>query len=491
MSAQNATTPSDIAAIMPQLLAGAEGLQMTRFATAAAGAIYVYSILVSFDEEVEYFWSTLRPTFPNLLYIINRYVCLGFFLNIVYDMSGLHGDFSQAYCTKCTGVIGLTLAHLSWTGIMTIRVAALWRSHPRLVYSLWALWAGIMVVIGLFTYLSYKSVIATMTYNKYMRICATDHNPKVMVASPLPPTLYELLLTVLTIIKTYKFIAATNATSPPILHVLARDGVIYFVLSSVVSVSNMLSWHLLPPEFSGFLLYIYWALLSTCTSYLTLNLRRAYYHGRANETEQLSSQGLDPTITFARMPGNPPNSRVVGAEVGHGQEYDQGGDGDGDASTIGGSDQDIRYPRPPRERFTSTSSVWVVHDSPSRTHRTEEPTSAGTGRSSTTTTTGRSGLASTSQGPSGSGNPTGLKAACAFIMGDGEFFRDPSLRRSPSGASSDEENAGASTSAKKKDGSLHSKREKEKDLEKSGAKEDGWEVVDVIPLTKLIHSRSR
>ncbi|CCA75997.1 hypothetical protein PIIN_09997 [Serendipita indica DSM 11827] len=124
-------------------------------------------------------------------------------------------------------------------------------------------------------------------------------------------------------------------------------------------------------------------------------------------------------------------------------------------------------------------------------HQTEEPTSAGTGRSSTTTTTGRSGLASTSQGPSGSGNPTGLKAACAFIMGDGEFFRDPSLRRSPSGASSDEENAGASTSAKKKDGSLHSKREKEKDLEKSGAKEDGWEVVDVIPLTKLIHSRSR
>ncbi|KAG8770052.1 hypothetical protein FRC16_006490, partial [Serendipita sp. 398] len=253
-------------------------LQASRYTSAAAATIFVYDIFLTFDDEVQFFWRKFRFTFPNILYIINRYVGLGFFLSPIYDYAGFHGDFSDAYCSRFSGLIGFALAHLAWTGIMTIRVSALWQSHPRLIRLTWCLWVCTMaMIVGLST-VTYFKLIEHMTYNPIVRICASIASPKILMATPIPPTVYELFLTVLTLIKAYGILSKIpGRESPSLLRVLARDGVAYFVIGSIVSLGNLIAWHFLPTSLMALLLYLYWALLSSCVARLVLNLRQTYY----------------------------------------------------------------------------------------------------------------------------------------------------------------------------------------------------------------------
>ncbi|KAG9055365.1 hypothetical protein FS842_002387 [Serendipita sp. 407] len=253
-------------------------LQASRYTSAAAATIFVYDILLTFDDEVQFFWRKFRFTFPNILYIINRYVGLGFFLSAIYDYAGFHGDLSDAHCSRFSGLIGFALAHLAWTGIMTIRVSALWQSHPRLIRLTWCLWVCTMaMIVGLST-VTYFKLIEHMTYNPIVRICASMASPKILMATPIPPTVYELFLTVLTLIKAYGILSKIpGRESPSLLRVLARDGVAYFVIGSIISLGNLIAWHFLPTSLMALLLYLYWALLSSCVARLVLNLRQTYY----------------------------------------------------------------------------------------------------------------------------------------------------------------------------------------------------------------------
>ncbi|KAG8765448.1 hypothetical protein FRC15_006988, partial [Serendipita sp. 397] len=253
-------------------------LQASRYTSATAATIFVYDILLTFDDEVQFFWRKFRFTFPNILYIINRYVGLGFFLIPIYDYAGFHGDFSDAHCSRFSGLIGFGLAHLGWTGIMTIRVSALWQSHPRLIRLTWCLWVCTMVtIVGLGT-VTYFKLIEHMTYNPIIRICASMSSPKILMATPITPTVYELFLTVLTLIKAYGILSRIpGRESPSLLRILARDGVAYFVIGSIISLGNLIAWHFLPSSLMALLLYLYWALLSSCIARLVLNLRQTYY----------------------------------------------------------------------------------------------------------------------------------------------------------------------------------------------------------------------
>lgn len=314
-------TPSlaNLADLIKQFITAVDNLQSCRFTSAAAATIYVYNIVLTFDEEVEYFWTKFKLTFPNLLYISNRYVILGFFLNAVYDLAGFHGPFSDAYCKKNIQVIGFTLAHLGWTSIMTLRVVALWRANKHLVRLIWFLWLCTMTAICVLTYYSYRAVIETMSYNVYIRICAPENNPSIMLAAPIPPTLYELFLTILTLIKTFHVVKATKSTASPLLHVLARDGVIYFVLATVISTTNIIAWHALPGALTYLLLYLYWALLSTFIARLVLNLRKTYYDTRVVASQPMTTGNrMSTNIAFnttKRGAVRRPHSTFVGVET--------------------------------------------------------------------------------------------------------------------------------------------------------------------------------
>ncbi|CCA77849.1 hypothetical protein PIIN_00496 [Serendipita indica DSM 11827] len=295
----------DVSQVVAQLAKAISGLQICRFSNAAAAAIYIWGIFTSLDDEVKYFWSSFRWTLPNILYIINRYICVWFFLNLMYDFSGLHGEYSTAYCRKFVGVIGVLLAHLAFSGIQTIRVVALWKSTRWLVVVIWCLWALAMAGISTMTIILYFGITANMTYNSHIRMCSTTSVPKLLVFGPVPQTVYELFLTILTVIKTCQFVTISRHNLPPLIHIMARDGVLYFLMASCISIGNVLCWQFLPPQLTNVVLYLWWAIMSTLTSYLTLNLRKVYQGKPQTFTRTtMVTGGTNANITFTNAPDN-------------------------------------------------------------------------------------------------------------------------------------------------------------------------------------------
>ncbi|KAG9054161.1 hypothetical protein FS842_005931 [Serendipita sp. 407] len=276
-------SPAELMESLRQLIVALHSLQASRYTSAAAATIYVYNIFLTFGDEVEYFWSRLKFTFPDLLYIINRYVCLAFFLNTVYDLAGFRPDLTEEYCRKYTEVIG---------------VSALWQEHPRLVKLIWFLWAITLVTLTVLGSLSCKQVVAGMTYNRYIRMCAPASSPRILASTPIGPTTYELFLTTLTLIKAYSLSKHAKVSQTPILlRVLTRDGVSYFVLSTLLSLANIISWYLLPASLMYLFLYLYWALGSTVIAALVLNLRQTYYRGLSGESMTFGPE-VSANITF-------------------------------------------------------------------------------------------------------------------------------------------------------------------------------------------------
>lgn len=293
-----ASSDDGTVALLANLVEVISGLQATRYTSAAAAAIYVYNIFLTLDQEIEYFWKGFKFTLPNLLYICNRYLCLGFFLLATHDLAGFHDDFDDNYCRQYHGSIGFIFAHLSWTLILSLRVVALWKSHKHVVRLVWAIWACTMTAITVIVCVSSWQMAAITVYNPYIKMCASPAIPKLLAASPIAPTLYELFLTILTVIKSYNFVKASRSKAPPLLFVLMRDGVSYFVVSTTIAFGNMISWFLLPSALFSIFIYLYWALVSTVISRLVLNLRRTYYTSIILPTTVEGETRVSANITF-------------------------------------------------------------------------------------------------------------------------------------------------------------------------------------------------
>lgn len=270
-----------------QLVRGMQSLRDSQYTSAAAATIWVYDIFLTFDLEAQFLWSGFHLTIPNILYLLNRYISLGFFLNAIYDIAGFRGDLSESYCKKGTQTIAFILAHFCWTGIMLLRVNALWSQNRWLVRVLWVFWACTMGAIIATTWLSHVQYSAGLIYSPIVRMCVpTTAPPPVMAVSPVAPTFYELVMTILTIVKTYRHRALVgDSYISPLLRTLTLDGVIYFVMSSAIAMANILCWNLLPSSHSLILLYLYWGLVATLMSRLVLNLRFTSRHrGFTGET---------------------------------------------------------------------------------------------------------------------------------------------------------------------------------------------------------------
>ncbi|PVG04240.1 hypothetical protein CPB86DRAFT_792953 [Serendipita vermifera] len=300
-----------------QLVRGMQSLRDSQYTSAAAVTIWVYDIFLTFDLEgclSRPFtkWTTLDEISPVLsfvgaipmvgisshdsqyivsfesLYLFGlfpeRYLWYDHFYKVLFaivfvifmvvHIAGFRGDLSESYCKKGTQTIAFILAHFCWTGIMLLRVNALWSQNRWLVRVLWVFWACTMGAIIATTWLSHVQYSAGLIYSPIVRMCVpTTAPPPVMAVSPVAPTFYELVMTILTIVKTYRHRA------------LVGDSYISPLMSSAIAMANILCWNLLPSSHSLILLYLYWGLVATLMSRLVLNLRFTSRHrGFTGET---------------------------------------------------------------------------------------------------------------------------------------------------------------------------------------------------------------
>ncbi|KIM32728.1 hypothetical protein M408DRAFT_326474 [Serendipita vermifera MAFF 305830] len=268
-----------------KLIHAIDGLRQARYMNAAATTFYLYDILITLDQEAEHIWARLSFNLPTILYITNRYICLAFFLISTYDLAGFHGPFSDDECQKPKDIVGMMLAHISWTGVMTIRTCALWRQKKWLVRLIWAIWPCVLGAIITVGCLSRLEISRTISYNTLVGICASSETPRIFAVAPIPPALYEMLLTTLTILKAMDFNLFLPGSAIPMLYrVLARDGVAYFVVSALISMGNMITWLALPASQMYLFLYVYWAFSSVIVSRMVLNLRATYSRSQREQS---------------------------------------------------------------------------------------------------------------------------------------------------------------------------------------------------------------
>lgn len=341
----------------------ANGLQFARYTTVALSTLYLYDILLTLDVEVALIWSHISFNLLNVLYITNRYVGYVFFVIIMYNLPGFHSDLSDAYCKIPMDLVGIFIAYAAWTGIMNIRVCAIYRQKWRLVMVLRLLWAGAMGALFASLFLTYKES-APRAYSAETLLCLITSNSNTMKTIPIGPAVYEIILTFLTVLKSFDFSDdASDTTLPFVYRVLAREGMAYFMISMMITLIIMIYWYLFPGSSVLLLLLCYWGVMSPLLARLVLRLKTAH---QVNLSEQGASGDATASIPFFRSPGQHPFRGHV-----------HGGRGSGRFSTAKSSfvdtpihsdtrmaqseEDDQGWNSPRSHAFERRHPTWIVH----------------------------------------------------------------------------------------------------------------------------------
>ncbi|KAI0737698.1 hypothetical protein C8Q80DRAFT_1055307, partial [Daedaleopsis nitida] len=242
-----------------------QDLFVARACVISGYAIFVYELFAAIPDEVEYIWPTRWST-VKVIYILNRYGNLVFLTVGMLQNMGQWRDDAPSFCYRSTLAISLVqLASFSSVHILVLlRAWATWGRHIKILIVLIVLFIAYATVSGALTIYAvvsigphsypFADVIGTcltpvpcdpdceIAFN-YHRVIATN---SVSRTSPqwvvfLPSMILEFAIFALTMVslRQYRFDFSTARRSP-IARVIARDGIIYFLVSVFNSVINML-----------------------------------------------------------------------------------------------------------------------------------------------------------------------------------------------------------------------------------------------------------
>ncbi|KIJ35523.1 hypothetical protein M422DRAFT_782536 [Sphaerobolus stellatus SS14] len=251
----------------PSNLLGAEEIILVTGIYRITGALWIvplclvfYDFVLTFEAEVQYFWSTQGGTLTRVLFFVNRYWPAGNLVHAVpYNNVTIFIDLSlisSKFATPGARIVGRYTAysagaqHLIVGGILTIRIYAMFKCNKKLLVvllTLYALWIGSeTILIGLVTS-RFKS-------NEALRDiftgCAPTNIPTWCYIYWLPSLAFESLLLILACWKTIQEASSSFWTSK-IMVVLLRDSVLYFGGVTLFTIANFLAWYIAPLPLYG------------------------------------------------------------------------------------------------------------------------------------------------------------------------------------------------------------------------------------------------
>ncbi|KAF8608376.1 hypothetical protein BDV93DRAFT_519421 [Ceratobasidium sp. AG-I] len=241
---------------------------------AIAGAcILCYDHIVTFPEEVALVWKQ-KWSLVSTLFVLNRYITPIVVALDIYDKGGLAKSLSQSFCINwyygetVWNIVSFGLIH----ALVALRVHAIW-GRPR--------WLSITLIVLFVIYFVVTAVIAfkfqiefsgTVAFNPLFKLCFAEISPHLWTCW-LPALVYESILFGLTITKAAEH--SKRSINTPILYVLYRDGVMYFVIICCCSLFNMMVWLLAPPTLVALSKYFVLSVVPTMGARLVLNLKGA------------------------------------------------------------------------------------------------------------------------------------------------------------------------------------------------------------------------
>lgn len=266
-----------------EFLSAKLSVMVSQYALVAAATVFTYDILLTLGDEIELVWKRDLWTFPTLLYFGNRYVSLASILFMAYSLSPFHPPFSQTFCKQGVSIVGFVVGVASWGGIMVLRVAALWKTNMRIFWFLWATLVVMVFTMGAGAAVVYFSMLPTLAYNSILGTCTSISGSHIQTILPGVQAAFVWLVTAFTVMKAYQYPSPlrTLKDMSSVMSLLLRDGVIYFIVVSILSLVSGISWLLIPRDTSPNLIYVFvylnWSIFSTIVARLFLRLRKMFY----------------------------------------------------------------------------------------------------------------------------------------------------------------------------------------------------------------------
>ncbi|KAF8706615.1 hypothetical protein RHS03_04644, partial [Rhizoctonia solani] len=288
------STDLAMAAQLHELEIALHHILASRCLAIAGFCILIYDHILTFPQEVELIWKQQRswvsvffvlvsqlafaflngvPTFSGQ----NRYITPLVLIVDVYDKGGLANFLSQTFCVNwyfaesAWNLVAFSLIH----ALVALRVHAIW-GRPR--------WLSITLALLFVAYFTVTTVVGhfliafkfeidfahTVAYNPLFRLCFAEVSPYLWTCW-LPALIFELFVFVMTVIKAIEH--SKNKVNTPVVRVLYRDGIIYFIVISLCSMFNMMVWLLAPPTLVALSKYFVLCIVPTMGARLVLNLR--------------------------------------------------------------------------------------------------------------------------------------------------------------------------------------------------------------------------
>ncbi|KAI6142701.1 hypothetical protein BKA82DRAFT_1000230 [Pisolithus tinctorius] len=254
----------------------------------AALTFLLYDHLITLAEEVTYIWAHPKHA-SAILFFVNRY--LGCFLAVTQTVM-LFVIMSPEVCIQYTHYrrVLIFMNQAIVCTLFIIRTYALYGGNKRLLAFL------------LFTSLALASPVAWSlarqqgTSATNIPGCQMIYNTNTATHLAIPPEalcIFDTLIFVLTVYKTFKVGIRSNAHSKPnLVMLLLRDGAIYFVIVAMVNLANILTFFVAPELLRGGLTIVSICIAITMVSRLMLNLHKTADAGIFSYRKHLTSSAI-------------------------------------------------------------------------------------------------------------------------------------------------------------------------------------------------------
>jgi len=249
-------------------------LTATRFSTFASLAFLVYDHVLTLDAEIEFVWRRAW-SFGKVMFIFNRYfglAVLAFNSIVHFYHSPTHSQFCEIF-RAWTG-IAVMLAVMSAEVILMARIYAVYDRSKRVLIIMAVLFAVNIMSSAMIIFLSPPG--GTRSPPKALPGCFVVDQAASFFICWIPAFTFETILFSMMLYRGWGTL--TGKLSSPLMNVVIRDSIVYFIIIFAALFANCLTWALSPQTFNVELSGC-WTIASSCAfgSRLLLNIRERYF----------------------------------------------------------------------------------------------------------------------------------------------------------------------------------------------------------------------
>ncbi|KAL4244458.1 hypothetical protein ABKN59_008693 [Abortiporus biennis] len=253
--------------------------------------ITYYDYLLTSGDEARYIWGCKGSIL--WIFYFNRYFSI---LALIPEIMEIFISPSPSWETVCSGLktyvqVSIVIAQLVTSVTLLLRTYALYDRSRKIL-------AVILVIgfplIGLIIWSVVTQHADSLTTIGCVVIGTRDVQSKLGFAW-VALIAYEMLIFILTVMKTYRERNTTYRTTVghvgSLMELMCRDGAVYFAIMVCCSTANTVTFYMAPPVLQGCLSRLASSVSVSLISRLIINLRKQYFARR-----QATNTSLDPEI---------------------------------------------------------------------------------------------------------------------------------------------------------------------------------------------------